>query len=75
VAYYTLLVVFDVFGMSVCISMCVQIAELSIVYFTEYRHTQHHSATHLGYKFRLNISHHQACDAVMWCCVRRYYVK
>jgi len=49
--------------------VCGQIAELSSVYFTEYRHTQHHSATHLGYKFRLNISHHQACS------VRHYSVK
>ena len=47
---------------------------LSSVYFTEYRHTQHHSATHLGYKFRLNISHHQACS-LLWFCVRRYSVK
>jgi len=49
VAYYTLLEVFDGFGMSVWISVCVQIAELSSVYLTEYCHTQHHSATELRY--------------------------
>jgi hypothetical protein len=29
-------------------------------YFTEYRHTQHHSATQLSYRFRFDINHRKA---------------